>query len=533
MRRRVRLWTLLLAASAWVISTALSAQQPFRSTTSLLVLDVSVLDRDGNPVTDLTPEDLVVSLNGETEPVRAMVFLATHRTSATTTARRLANDFQLRSAPAAPAGSNTEPDPRLLVLLVDDLSIYPTESKGLVVAAERFVDSIPPRDWVGLATTSGLATVNPSLDRTTLMTRLKRTFGQMNDPRRMSRPYVGLLEALLVDKLPGAALRNLIEERCGLPANVVASKSLGQILAEFPCAQEVEKQARHNATFARNNARNQLEAYAAVIRAMAPAPGVKQLVILTGGVALTPSDSLDFIPVAKAAAAAGVQITMLAEEPDDVDLSFLNALELAADQRQMLQQAQTLADMSGGQFFRVIGQADRFYQRVLTSASAVYRVGVDLPRKLPSDGQYAVKVVVKRPGVKAFASHYATPPPPPVALSPDEQMQHAIRTGEPSYAVPVQMAAETVQSNDGLQTLIRVLVEVPGDTPGPVAGMFGIVGPDHQLRSGHRDLVRSTDGKSYRLDFLVPVAAATYDLRFAVADASGAVGAVAQKIVVK
>jgi hypothetical protein len=224
---------------------------------------------------------------------------------------------------------------------------------------------------------------------------------------------------------------------------------------------------------------------------------------------------------------------MLAEEPDDVDLSFQNALELAADQRQMLQQAQALADMSGGQFFRVIGQADRFYQRVLTSASAVYRVGVDLPKKLPSDGQYTVKVVVKRPGVKAFASHYAAPPPPPVALSPDEQMQHAIRTGEPSYAVPVQMAAETVQSDDGLQTVIRVIVEVPGDTPGPVAGMFGIVGPDHQLKSGHRDLVRSADGKAYRLEFLVPVAAATYDLRFAVADASGAVGAAAQKIVVK
>lgn len=531
--RRVLPSTLLLAASAWVVSATLSAQQPFRSTTSLLVLDVSVLDRDGNPVTDLTPEDLVVSLNGETEPVRAMVFLATHRASATTSTRRLSTGLlQPGSVPAPPIGANTDTDPRLFVLLVDDLSIYPTESKGLLVAAEHFVNSIPPRDWVGLATTSGLATVNPALDRTTLLTKLKRTFGQMNDPRRESQPYVGLMEALLVDR-SDAALRELIEKRCGLPANVIASKSLGQLLAEFPCAHDVERQARHNATFARNSARNQLEAYAAVIKAMAPAPGVKQLVILTGGVPLTPADSLDFIPVAKAAAAAGVQITMLMEEPDDIDLSLLNAPDLAADQRQMLQEAQTLADMSGGQFFRVIGQADRFYQRVLTSASAVYRVGVDLPKTLPLDGQYTVKVVVKRPGAKAFASHYAAPPPPAVVLTPDEEMQHAIRTGESSYAVPVQMSAETVPPKDGLPMAIRVVVEVPGDTPGPVAGMFGIVGPDHQLKSGHRDLVRSTDGKSYRLDFLVAVEAGPYELRFAVADASGAVGAVAQTIVVK
>jgi len=144
-----------------------------------------------------------------------------------------------------------------------------------------------------------------------------------------------------------------------------------------------------------------------------------------------------------------------------------------------------------------------------------------------------VVVKVNRPDVKVLASRYAAPPLAPVALTTAEQMKHAITTGEPSYTLPVQMAAETVRSNDGLQTAIRVIVEVPGDTPGPIAGMFGMVGPDHQLKSGHRDLVRSADGKTYRLDLLLPVAAGTYDLRFAVSDRSGAVGAVTQKITVK
>jgi VWFA-related protein len=489
-------------------------------------LDVSVLDRDGNPVTDLALEDFVVSLNGEKAPLRAMVFLATHRASATTTSGRPATGFQPTSVPTVGVGSEAEPDPRLVVLMVDDVSIYSTESKGLLVAAERFVDSIPRRDWVGLTTTSGLTTVNPSPDRTLLMTRLKRTFGQMHDPRRLSRPPVGLMEALLADESE-TALRDLIQRHCQLPV----SMSLAQILANN-CAQEVQRRARDNAAFARNNTRNQLDTYAAVIERMAPAPGVKELVILTGGIALTPKDSLDFIPVAKAAAAAGVQITILMEEPDNVDLSQSDA-PLVEDQRQMLQEAETLADMSGGQFFRVIGQADRFYQRVLVSASAIYRVGVDLPKAPPPDGRYVVKVEVNRPGVKAFASRYASPPPPPVSMTPEEKMKQAIRTGELSYAVPIQISAEIVSPQIGSPMAIRVVVEVPGETPGPVSGMFGIVGPDQQLRSGHRDLVRSADGKSYHLDFLVPVAAATYDLRFAVTDGSGAVGAVAQKVVVK
>ena len=371
--------------------------------------------------------------------------------------------------------------------MVDDVSIYPTDSKGLLVAAERFVDSIPPRDWLGLVTTSGLTTVNPSPDRTLLLTKLKRTFGRMDDPRRQSRPPVGLMEALLADQSE-VALRDLLQKHCQFPV----SMSRAQILVD-QCANEVQRRARANAAFARNNTRNQIGTYAAVIKAMASAPGVKELVILTGGIALTPRDSDDFIPVAKAAAAAGVQITILMEEPDDVDLSLPGTA--VDDQRQMLQQAQTLADMSGGQFFRVIGQADRFYQRILISASAVYRVGVDLPKHLPSDGQYTVNVVVNRPGVKALASRYASPPPPPVSMTSEEKMKHAIRTGALSYDVPVHMSAEIVPPQRGAQMAIRVVVEVPGETPGPISSMFGIVGPDRQLKSGRQALVRSTDGR--------------------------------------
>jgi VWFA-related protein len=522
-------WMLCFAAVCAIGAAAL-AQQRFTSTTSLLTLDVSALDRDGKPVTDLGPGDLVVTLNGEHQSVRSMVFLAT-RTTRAAAASGPGAGLPASPPPAEAAASNAEPDPRLLVVMVDDLSIFPTESKGLLVAAERFVDAIPPRDWVGLATTSGIGTVNPSLDRAPMLAKLRHTFGRMDDPRRESQTYVGLMDALLVDQGSETQLRQILQDLCDLP--VTTSKNLGQILAENRCAHEVERQARSNATFARNTTRNQLDAYAAVIKAMASAPGVKQLVVLTGGVALAPRDSADFIPVAKAAAAAGVQITMMMEEPDDSDLSFRYAGQLAKDQRQMLQQAQTLAELTGGQFFRVVGQADRFYQRVLTATSAVYRIGVDVPAAVPSDGQYTVKIAVNRPGVKAFASRYAVPPLPPVAVSPDEQVTRAIRTGQPLYAVPVRMSAEVVTPEGGAQLAIRISLDVPGHTPAPLSGMFGMIGPDQRLVSGRLNLILAADGTSYHQDILVPAVAATYDIRVAVADGSGAVGAVAQKVVVK
>jgi hypothetical protein len=341
------------------------------------------------------------------------------------------------------------------------------------------------------------------------------------------------MDSLEVVNGSGAALRNVIEISCQIPPNIMASKTLAQLMADYDCASDVQRRARDNAAVARVNTRTQLDTYAAVIKAMASAPGVKQLVILTGGIALLPQDALDLVPIAKAAAAAGVQLTILMEEPDEADLSIRSPRAYAKDQRRLMQQVQTLAEMSGGQFFRVIGQADRFYGKVLTSASAIYRLGVDLPKSVPPDGNYNLVVTVNRPGVRVLASRYAVPPPPKVALTPEERMKHAITTGELSYAVPIQMMAEVVAPEGARPAAIRVTIDLPGGTPGPVAGIFGIVGPDQQLKSGRRDLVRSTDGKTYHLDILVPATPGTYDLRFAATDASGAMGSATQKVVVK
>ncbi|MEZ5319055.1 MAG: VWA domain-containing protein [Vicinamibacterales bacterium] len=532
--RHLMCWMLLLAAP-WGAGVVLPAQQQFRTTTSLLTLDVSVLDDDGNPVTDLGPEDFVVTLNDARQPVRAMVFLAARETRTTGTEAPTAGAPVAPVPPAAAsqAGAEGEPDPKLIVILVDDASIHPTDSKGLFVAAERFVDAIPPGDWVGLASTSGRMTVNPSRDRVPLLADLRRAFGWMNDPRRERRPFVGLMDALEVDAGSQAAFRDLLETSCGLSQNLIGSKNLGEILAQYDCASDVQRVARDNATYARLLARTQLDTYVALIKAMASAPGVKQLVILTGGIAVKPSDARDFEPMAEAAAAAGVQISMLMEEPDDGDFSNPDARALARDQRQMMQQTQTLAEMSGGQFFRVIGQADRFYRRVLTSASAIYRIGVDLPPDVPPDGRYKVAVTVTRPRVKVLASRYAVPPPPPIALSPDEQMQRAVRTGELSFGVPVRMTAEVVSVQATSPTAIRVHVDVPADRPRPVTGIFGMTGSDGLLRSLRRELVQKVSGGPYQVDLLVPAASGTYDLRFAATDGSGAVGAVVQRVVVK
>jgi hypothetical protein len=198
----------------------------------------------------------------------------------------------------------------------------------------------------------------------------------------------------------------------------------------------------------------------------------------------------------------------------------------------MMQQAQTLAEMSGGQFFRVVGQADRFYRRVLTSASAIYRLGVELPKSPSADGNYTVAVTVTRPRVRVLASRYAAAPATKAALTPEEEMSHAITTGEPRYAIPVQMVAAVVPAKGSLPAGIRVSIDVPGTLSGPISGILGVIEPDGALKTSRHDLTRSGDGRTYIRDLLVPASPGTYVLRFAVVDASGAVGSIARIVVV-
>src|SRR5579863_1824008 len=52
-----------------------AAQTPtFKSTTSLVLVEVSVVDKDGKPVPNLTADDFQVKLDGQVRAVRAVTY---------------------------------------------------------------------------------------------------------------------------------------------------------------------------------------------------------------------------------------------------------------------------------------------------------------------------------------------------------------------------------------------------------------------------------------------------------------------------
>jgi len=301
------------------------------------------------------------------------------------------------------------------------------------------------------------------------------------------------------------------------------SANIEMLIATDDCASHVQRRARATAAQAKRTTEDQLQAFVAVIRAMRTAAGIKQLVIFTNGIGLV--KSTDLLPVATAAAESGVQVSVLAEEPEGVTAAGGSETR-RADGRALQMVAETMTDMSGGQFYRVIGRSDRFFDRIVEAASAVYRLGVELPPDVPIGADLTVAARVKRSGLTAHATRHTVVPGPAPVLSTDEQLRLAVTAGRPNLAVPVNLGAVVRRADGGGGLQLVVGAGIPSAVPGPLTTMFALVDAAGSPRMGKRTLTAPTGGDSYRATFAVPVAPGEYTLRFAVADAAGAVGSV-------
>jgi hypothetical protein len=101
-------------------------------------LDVVALDAAGRAVLDLTPADLVVTVDGQPRPVRSLryVFRGTGAGEAAGSART-----------AVPAVADPA---RLVVLAIDENTVRRGREKAVTSAAWRVIDSLTPGDLIGV-----------------------------------------------------------------------------------------------------------------------------------------------------------------------------------------------------------------------------------------------------------------------------------------------------------------------------------------------------------------------------------------------
>jgi VWFA-related protein len=504
-----------------------SQQAPvFRAGVDLVAVDAVVVDRDGYPVPGLTPTDFLVEIDGQRRAVRTLEYRRFGTPEPQGTPAALSSNAGVRDALSAYAGG------RVVLLLFDDLAAKPGEAKALLVAAERVLTALGSDDLLAVATTSGLGPVlTPTRDRGLVVAALhSRSLVGLNTDT--SAPFfITRKEALEIAEQRRGALRDVSRRECDVSTQGPS------------CIDLVEGAAKRLAILMQRRSAEQIAAYRNAIDALLAVPTPRVLIALSAGVAFSSSRSEreDFDAISRSAAEASVQFYAVTEPPDSIDiravgrpLPGLNDRVTAGrlEGQYLNDGVKTLAHAAGGEAFAVVGQADRFFKRILSETSALYVLGVEIPAPRLDQRFLDVKVSIDRPGVTIRTRRHALVPgtlgkPIPV----EEALRMRVAQGGFAFGVPLRVAT-ALRKDPGGGIQMAVEAQVPSAVNGPLVAMFAALDEQGRVvQSGRREIPAGRSGEDYRIAFPVPLKEGTYRLRLAIADANGNIGSVQQRVI--
>ncbi len=378
--------------SAWTCGIVLASgqQQPIRTGVEVVVIDAQVVDRDGNPVTALTPADFDVTIDGKRRNVADAVLVQY------LIARELIPGTSGCGEPRAG-------ERRRFILAVDEQSFAPGAAKAAMEAARRFVDRLSPDDLVGLYTYPGGGTSGElTTDYAAVRKGLDRIVGMLEPPPtvyNLSKSEITDISSGDADALTRVAARECATGgsscRRGIHADAVA-------LAGY-----MEMQLAANLTGLRG-----------LIHGLAEIEGRKTLVLVSGG--LFASDrsggrvnmGSEIRELGREAAQANVTVYAL-----HMDSSFIDAFAtkrgitptLFRDANSLAAGLEMAAGAAGGAVFRVqAGNGDSAFERVLRENSAHYLLSVEV---MPGDRDGAAHAIRVRVNKRVFTNPASSPDP--------------------------------------------------------------------------------------------------------------------------
>lgn len=382
--------------------SVLFAQSPYVETFEVRVqsLDVIVTDKKGNPVGGLTKDDFVVLDAGVVQEVSNFSAYRESTGSVTSGAATM-------PAPAPPS----EPLQRKVAFYVDDMSLHPSSRAKIVRSAMQFLEGLGPQDQAMVVTATGPANVVQSLtsDRAALRRALDQAI-EANHFRANSQV--------------ANELRFLVTQMTGtMPSNARLRKA------------EMLEIRRRYASMVKRRVEQRLGGLRALVASMSGLEGKKVLVLMTSSLAAMPGldeatkaqlermddlagDPADsqgtFAPtvydlrpmiedLGRTAAASGITIYPI--QPDvQFDLLAPGSSESRANTR--YRGAETfestlynnqlaitsLAETTGGRWFRGDGRIDDVFRQVATDVRSYYSLAYHVKNERDQARRVEVRV---------------------------------------------------------------------------------------------------------------------------------------------
>jgi VWFA-related protein len=380
-------WRILVLGAALLAGGAQDPQKPvLRSGVELLVVDVQVIDRDGQPIATLRPEDFEVELGGKKRRV-VSADLVRYGSASGAAPAAPAPSAAIETAPVAPAAR------RQFILAVDEHSFRMASARAAMNAATRFVKRLEKTDLVGLYTyPTGTAHTDLTDDHAAVLKAIETVTGLLDPP--LSQYKLSKSEITDIASGDTDVLTRIATRECGPSA--------------FQCRKPILMEATALAGFLEMQIAQSLNGLRNLIDGLAKVEGRKILVLVSGGLFASDRGSgrvnmgSDIRDVGREAARSNTTLYALHMDTNFID-SFTQRggppSTLFRDTAALAAGLEQVAGAAGGAVIRIHGgTGDYAFERVLRENSAYYLLGVQLEPSDRDGEPHGIKVRVRPRG---------------------------------------------------------------------------------------------------------------------------------------
>ncbi len=468
----------------------------FHSRVNLVEVDVSVVDRDGRPVTDLVSSDFQVLEDGRPQTIQAM-YLAT------------ADSVLLaQPAPTRPAESAATPAvivpgrralaQRLYVFVIDEAHLSAAGFRRTREAIESFLrDGLTPADAAGIVAGGQMLGKKLQSDAPALLAELagvpQPNLARFNEMRTFPR-ILSEQEAALIARGDAGTIEAAVRRGCAERPGDCSGRA-----GDEPVRVEVEGKARQIAAAATADAQATLNALQTLTSGLSRFPGPKQVVVFSEG--FYTDDIREWLhQLVGVAAQSGVRFSTLDARGLNRDPRMQNVDgaqpltspgELTSiDTDASADALASLALDTGGELIRNRNDLRPALDLIARETGTYYVLGYTPDR--PIDRQYhRIAVTVARPGVAVRARRgyverpvdQAAPagaeaPSSPMAVTPPAAAAHPPAGAE---TPPVAAAPPTITTPASVPEAVRMRAERIGELAGRESTGSGRAAEANQL----------------------------------------------------
>ena len=439
-------WT---SGSAQVPSPKPQDPQPiFRAGIELVTVDVTALDSNGRQVTDLTPADFQVEIDGDRRQVTSAEYV------------RSVDPLRVIGAPpkiAAPdetfSSSNAKgaPSGRLILILVDQGNIRTGSARAVMNSAKKFVDTLTREDRVAVIAIPGpgeLVDFTNNHDR--VREALLRIVGQASALR--SRFNLSVTESMALYMRSDAQLAlEVILRECG---QVIAAAEAER------CEREVEQDAAEVVNEVRQRTQDSVHGMRAVFKSLAGLEGPKSVILVSEGLIFEGLGSeTDDLAAVAADSRATLDILLLDVPMFDVAQSARPTTP-REDRNLQVTGLEQLAGASRGELYRINTSAEYAFDRISRSLDGHYLLAVESRPDDRNGRRHRLTVKSTRRGVSIRSRRTFLTTVSAKATSPADAVGRAIRSPLPINDLPLKLSTWTYKEPGTSKVRVLIAAEV-------------------------------------------------------------------------